>query len=146
MELISASITSSMVTIPAVPPYSSITTRSCRRSLRVRSMSRTASSPVLEPVASRASDSHERITGPSRGQLAAQPVDVRLDQVASAVEIVVPDVLDDLVTSQKAPLVEHEVLQDRVLIWGHRHGLAAHRERASRHEQGRRACIQRVSP
>src|SRR5262249_30822148 len=70
IEPISASITSSMVTIPAAQPYSSITKTSCRRLLRIRSMSRSAGS-VCGPPTLGAGRHPPRVTGTRTGSLAS---------------------------------------------------------------------------
>jgi hypothetical protein len=56
---------------------------------------------------------------PAPRELAAQAVDVGLDEVPAALEVEVPDVLDYLVAGQQPPLVEHEVFHDGVFLRSH---------------------------
>ena len=81
-----------------------------------RGLSRRNNSPTVdrEPVA-RPSDGVDR--GPSERpvDLATQVADVDLDDVGIAVEVVIPDVAEDLTLRPHLPRVSHEVFENREL-------------------------------
>src|SRR5437764_7571859 len=52
--------------------------------------------------------------------VAAQPIDVDLDEVRERVELLVPDVLGDLLAGDDAAGVARQVLEHRVLFRGER--------------------------
>src|SRR6202022_5121750 len=71
----------------------------------------------LEAV-SRSADGHEGVRSAGLGELAPQPPHVDLDQVMPAVEVVVPNVLDDLRPREQAARVMHEEVEDGEFLGG----------------------------
>src|ERR1700716_952620 len=67
----------------------------------------------------RASDGDERVFGAGLDELLPEAADVDLDQVAAAIEVVIPGVFQDLAPGQQAALIEKKVLEDREFLGGH---------------------------